>query len=110
MILVRSIHTFGDGLIIFAKTAVISLIFRRARVGGHFGVQRFFSELGIFFGAGVAGVLIQRFSYAAAFYMAGGCVLAVAVLLMTQRPIFRRIDIGRGGDEELLELPEPPSR
>jgi len=102
MILLRCVHTFGDALIIFGQVAVVSLIFRRARVGGNFGVQRLVQELATFSGAYISGVLIESYDYGMAFIISGAFVLAVAAFLMFQRPIFRRMDVGRGGDDEVL--------
>lgn len=67
----RILHTCGDGFTILGLTMLISLIFPSGRMGGNYGFNRTFNNLGTAISGALSGILVARYSLVTPFIVTG---------------------------------------
>jgi MFS family permease len=77
----RIVHEAGDGLFIVTQLVWISLLFKRTRIGGNYGIMFTIMALGSFTGAIVSGPLGEATNYGIPLALSGAILVAEAIIL-----------------------------
>ena len=84
-LIVRVLHTCGDGFIIFAVPMLVSVAFPRGRVGGNYGFNRMFNSIGGAMGSGFAGYLVAKYFLGSPFVVTGIIQVFTGVVIWMMR-------------------------
>jgi|GEM_PF-670799 len=70
-LIIRVIHTCGDGFIIFTVPMLVSLAFPSSRMGGNYGFNRTMNSIGSSLGGALSGYLVFRYFLGTPFLVTG---------------------------------------
>ncbi len=91
ILLIRILHTIGDGIIFLMNGVLISIIFKEDRIGGHLGFVHAIRTSAIFLSATLGGFLNGHFGYHINFITTGILLLSFALFVVTQKGRFKII-------------------
>jgi DHA1 family multidrug resistance protein-like MFS transporter len=104
-LIMRLLHTCGDGAIIFSVTMLISLVFTSARMGGNYGFNRTIKILGTAAGAAVSGFLVARYSLGIPFLASGVFQMGAACIIWMLRHHLPVAQVDHGRLKETVTAP-----
>jgi MFS family permease len=71
LLVIRILHTCGDGFVTFSVTMLVSLAFHSGRMGGNYGFNRTINNIGSAMGGALSGLLVARYSLTSPFIVTG---------------------------------------
>jgi len=84
-LIVRTIHTCGDGFVTFAVPMLVSLAFASERLGGNYGFNRTINSIGAALGSALSGFLAARYNLGTPFLVTGFFAMAAAAAIWFTR-------------------------
>ncbi len=84
-LIVRTIHTCGDGFVTFAVPMLVSLAFASERLGGNYGFNRTINSIGAALGSALSGFLAARYNLGPPFLATGLFAMATAAAIWLTR-------------------------
>ncbi|MBN1901199.1 MFS transporter [Candidatus Sumerlaeota bacterium] len=80
-LLIRIVHTCGDGFVTFGVTMLVSLAFPSGRMGGNYGFNRTINNIGSAIGGTLSGFLVARYALTTPFIVTGLFQILAACIL-----------------------------